>query len=200
MGFIAADSDDTAKLLLTDSSGNLKIILTDGTTDAGVDSVSGCLKTIDIAHDMVHEGASYIASHLFSAVVTTASADIHILNGASKKLHINVVGSPEGKCYGYVYEGTTYTNSGTALVAYNKDRSSTNTTSATIFHTPTVNALGTQVLVTLFPGGQGPKSVGTAIRTNSEIILKESTDYLFRLTNVSGANKDITIELEWYEI
>lgn len=158
------------------------------------------LTTIDYSHNKIHAGIHFTAQRLFTSVANDANADVRILNGATKKLHIMITAACGGNSYFYTYEGTTYSNNGTGLTAYNNDRSSLTATTATLYYTPTINVLGTAIMPgELIPAGNKNALMGASSATRLEIILAVNTDYLFRITNKSGGAIDISMCLAWYE-
>lgn len=84
--------------------------------------------------------------------------------------------------------------------ALNHNRTSAKTTDATITHTPTVTAVGTQMNGTEFLAagnkGDGAGAVGSAF--GNEFNLAPSTSYLFRLTNVSGGASQTSTGISFY--
>lgn len=200
MVIIAKDSNNVARLLLVDSSGRLNILLTDGTTVPVVDADLSALNVISGPHHEIHEGEMYMASKFFSDLADNASAELRVTAGVSKALHITISIATEGNAEVYIYEGTTYNVNGTAVTVYNKNRVSTNTTDAAVKHTPTINVLGANIFQAFLPGGTKKEAVG-GVRTNGqEWIFKKGIDYLIRVTNRGGADKDVSIETEYYEV
>ena len=99
-----------------------------------------------------------------------------------------------------LYEGSEILegDEGTALVAYNMKRSSANTPTAEVYHTPTVNDLGEVALVNarILPGGNSPQArVGGGIRQGIEWVLAPSTDYVLRAVNSSGSAVAVNLAL-----
>lgn len=96
-----------------------------------------------------------------------------------------------------VYEGGTATG-GTAVTAYNNNRNSSGTSSATILANPTWNG-GTKIIGVKFGTSGSPlASGGGSARRENELILKQNTTYLWRI--VSGASdNDIGYRGEWFE-
>jgi len=160
------------------------------------------LCTITHAHKEVHSGSHYITGHLFTAVANNANADFRIVNGSTKEIHLIITGIVEAKAYGYLYEGTTYTDPGTSNGIVNNNRNSSNTSTATVYYAPTVDTLGTAIYPEfLIPAGTKSAAIGGNASNGQEIILKPSTDYLIRLTSKAGAGatNDMQILCEWYE-
>lgn len=157
---------------------------------------------IEWSHQRVHEGNSYTAEHEFTGIGAGATAEILIEVGSNKTLHFDYRLSAENDCRIEIFEAPTATP-GTALTAYNQARYSSNTSDATLTHTPTgVTAGSTRIhrrifYGSLFSGGIGGN--GGASARAPEIVLKKDTDYLIRLTNNAGVAQDMHIELGWYE-
>jgi len=162
----------------------------------------GSQVTITHAHKEVHGGGHFVTGYLFEGVENDENADIRVLNGTTKEIHLIVTAIVEAKTYGYLFEDTTYTVDGTALDIHNNNRRSANTSTAAAYHTPTVNVLGTEIYPQyLIPAGQKSAAIGGNASNGQEIILAPNKDYLIRNTSKAGAgtNKDILIILEWYE-
>ena len=163
------------------------------------DENEDCYKVIDIVHEHIHEGNHFVVSKLFTSVANDANADLRILAGA-KKNHIIATVSAEGKAYSYLYSGTAYSGNGTAVTVHNNNLANANTTSSTAYHTPTVGTLGTAKREMLINGGIGGQTVSGVHSGRIEWIQSTSTDLLFRVTNKAGTAKDISINLEFYEV
>jgi hypothetical protein len=160
-------------------------------------------KTISSPHAKVHEGNFYQAGHYYAAVADDASADLLISTGANYNPHAVIIASVQGNCKAFLYEGVTTSDDGTSVTAYNSNRSSTNTSDPSFYHSPTVSNTGTQIGQGFIPGGEKSGAVGgggsTEIRSGAEIILKKSTKYLVRITNISGSDAEISITMGFYE-
>jgi hypothetical protein len=160
-------------------------------------------KIIDISHQAVHDGSSYSTEHEFTGVGAGATAEMLIVVSANEALHFDYRLSAENDCRIEIFEAPTATP-GTAKTIYNQNRSSTNTTDATITHTPTGVTAGSTVIhrrifFGSFSSGGVSANSGSSARA-PEIILKKSTSYLVRLTNNAGTAQDFHIELSYYEV
>jgi len=172
---------------ITDGTDNL--ILTDGSA-----------VNIDLPHNEIHDGNSYVANHLFPNVGNNSYADLHIIVGSTKAPHIQMFVVGDGKSYISLHRGATYSNVGTSLTAYNRNGESSNTTQSQLYYSPTVSNSGTMLYQTLLPGGTGSRAVGAQTGDRSETIFKYSMDYLLRVQNVSAGASDIAIEINFYEL
>lgn len=156
--------------------------------------------TITVPHHMIHEGKNFIASHFFSNLADQAIALFRILVGANKELHATLSVSAQGMGKFRIAEGTTYSNNGTAVTIYDKNRTTANTSDALCYHTPTVDAAAPKIYDCFVPGGSKQRAIGSVRTNGEEWILKKSTDYLFLFVNYGGANMDASMEIEFYEV
>ena len=160
------------------------------------------LQVIDTAHLRVHDGQAFTVSHIWpetGEIADNANADILIQVGANR-LHAVWNLSCGGNSETYFYEGTTFSAAGTAITAYNQNRSSAKTSLSTFTHTPTVTLVGTELIAEFLPGGTKDAGSGGSGETFvREIDLAPSTDYLIRITNRSGAIQMASIHIEFYE-
>ena len=151
-------------------------------------------------HEEIHEGSFFTATHLFTDVADNAFADLRITTGATNELHIGWSIVAEGKAYMVMQQGTTFTDAGTGVTAFNNKTASVTATDATFRHTPTINMDGPlKIDSILINGGTGPKTTGGDAKQGVEWIFETSEEFLLRVQNVAGAAKDISIQLEWYE-
>jgi hypothetical protein len=107
-----------------------------------------------------------------------------------------------------IYEDATASNNGTDVASFNANRQSTKTTTASIYHTPTITGTGTTLILNYYitggsvGGGGGGSSVGGTsadFARVTEFVLKASSKYLFRVTNTSGGTVAGSMQLGWYE-
>lgn len=163
------------------------------------DETSGTLIAIDYVHHEVHEGITFHAERLETAVNNNVSLDVLLVTGA-KECHAVFGPSAGGSCYVFLYEGTTTSNNGTALSLYNMRRSKSNVPASLAYYAPTVVALGPALVSRYLPGGTSNQTrVGGGVRTGTEWIQRANTRYLFRITNVSGSAIAIGSAVEFYE-
>lgn len=187
------------KTTLYDAAGNAITSTQPGTSKRRLD-----VHSLDQVHSKIHEGVYYMGGHYNSAVAAAANLDVLIITGANYELNFvpNIVVGGDAEFR--LYEGTTVSANGTSLTMFNSKRSSSNTTESSHYHTPTVTGVGTQLGPTHFiPGGSGPFGVGGSgggpVRDGTEIDLKVSTNYLLRVTNITGGAIPVNIEYGYYE-
>lgn len=153
----------------------------------------------DDPHSRIHQGVFYSASEIVAALGDDENFDMIITTPADDWPHVAPEPSFDGSADFLIYRAPTFTV-GTPVDAVNHNENSTNTFGGTVVHTPTVTAVGTQLLISdHVPGGTGGNASGaTAGQFTNEFILKPSTSYLFRLTNRSGQANRGGIILNFY--
>ena len=150
----------------------------------------------------VHEGVAfsisdYNASLANNGVVTfsgrTGNKSIHFLN-------IDIT-SNVGGWFMELYESPTITVVGTPQTPMNLNFQSANTSDLTVKSGVTASPLGTLKLSKhIHVVGTGSANrIDSSGSLSSGVILKTNTDYLFRLTNQSGAAAPYEMTLEWAE-
>ena len=150
-------------------------------------------------HIKVHEGKFFTGGHLFTDVTDDASVMIRITVGADE-IHGDPFVITEGKAYGSLERGTTFSAAGTSVGFVNNNCESSNTPLTVLRHTPTVDAAGSALMTDLLiNGGTGPQSVGAEAKSQEERILKANTEYLLTITNKAGATKDLFVGFAGYE-
>jgi len=164
------------------------------------DALVDALVTINTPHHMIHEGKMFIASNAWDHLLDGAAAYLRILVGANKELHATISVAAQGIGEFHLHEGTTYTDNGTAVTIYDKNRTTANTSDALCYHTPTINVLGNRIYHSFVPGGEKQRAVGSVRTNGEEWIFKKSTDYLLRFVNEGGDEMDVSIEMEFYEV
>lgn len=162
------------------------------------DAVSGNLKTIDAAHEQIHTGTHFTATHL-SKVGTGTAVSVMITTPAS------TVGILHFVCSVAADKSATWTLSeapsatgGSALVAYNNDRNSTTANPATLVHTVTYTSAGTVLETHIVGSASTPQSkTGGLAEARNEWLLKPSTKYLIYAI-ADAADTNIKINVPFY--
>ena len=167
-----------------------------------IDAGNGVVEC-DSAHHEIHEGVSFSAHIQVPATNNNASYDVLIKVGTGAIHVIPSISTSLGASWG-LYETPTTTADGTATTVNNRRRSSQGVvgfvSTSTVFANPTVTATGTQLDGEfLGSGGAGAKTGGQS-RGMEEWVLKPATNYLIRVTNLSGSNGMVgTVHLHWYQ-
>lgn len=154
-------------------------------------------------HHEVHEGNTYNVNHSTTdaaPLADDANFDLWVSVPEGTFPHMVWDLWCEGLAQGYLYEGPTVSDEGTALTPWNRQRNSANAATVVVKHTPTVSGVGTAL-----HNGEWQGSTGVGVsrnqggsRATQEIDLKENTTYLFRIT-ARASNVRASISLDWYE-
>lgn len=163
---------------------------------------SGTRTIISYEHSKVHQGKFYTANYYLAGVANGSSIEILVQTPSDKTVHNYIKAASGGDSLFYTFEDATFSAEGTAITPINNNRSSANTADATITHTPTLTADGTQLGNPEFiPGGHGGVSVGSSEGIGKEqFVLNSNTVYLLRLTNIAGSAQALSIVLGFYEV
>lgn len=168
---------------------------------APFDEITGAALVIDTVHHEAHEGEIFHASQVWSSVNNAASVDLAMEITTTHDAHLTFDVVAGGQVLVQLWEGPTYASLGTALPAWNMNRTFTNTAGSVVYSTPTISTTGVITLVQrILPGGNSPTTrVGGGIRQGSEWVLAPGTVYLMRITNQSGSAVPVNVAAEWYE-
>lgn len=165
----------------------------------------GYLITVSTEHSKVHQGEMFSAGYYDAAVVTTGDIELLVQIPAGTSAHTYFKVLAGGDSLFEAFEGTTFSAAGTSAGTLNNNRTSSNTPTVTVTHTPTLTTDGTLIWQEYIPGGTGsgvgqvtPGAVQNIAAEQS--IFAPSTNYLFRLTNNSGTTQPLQIQLAFYEV
>jgi hypothetical protein len=172
----------------------------DGTDTALVDHDTKALYGIDGPHAMIHDGKAFLTSETQTGIAAAAELRYSLAVG-SQEAHFTFAVNASLATKIQLYEGTTYSDAGTALSEINLNRTSARTATVAVTRNRTVNVLGTKLLEISIPGGEVFRgSVGGGSDRSVEWYLAENEDYLLVLTNIHATDpSDISTELDWYE-
>ena len=164
------------------------------------DELSGNLRTIDLMHEKIHKGEVYIFNHYDTSVANSANLDILFKTGASASSHIMGKITSTGDAEIRIYEAPTIGADGTVVNPRNKNRYFGETETFSVFHTPTVTPLGTELINDFLAGGSGGLKIGSSTEGRDEWVFKNNVNYLLRVTNVSGQAAKISFIGSVYEV
>lgn len=162
-----------------------------------VDPSTKALVNVDYPMNRLHEGHSYVASKLFSAVADGNIVYMRILAHATTIAHFGYVIMSDGACKVEVVVASTYTVIGNAVSVFNRNRESGNATDQLVYHTPTVNALGAVASVNIC-GADKPFIAGGSV-VSHDWHLDPAGDLLLKVTNTSGDPSEIIIKFNVFE-
>lgn len=176
----------------------------DGEVDeVRIDGATNVLSTIDYAHHEVHGGSGYrveiekdvAGSGTYNIVFTTPNT--------TKWLHITYHIEVEGEADVKFYEGITSWTGGSAITPYNANRNSGNTSGVTDMKYDGTITLGSPIVLSTrvigSAGGHPASDSGGSKTTRGEWILKQNEKYALVITDQSGSNNEVGIQLDWYE-
>jgi len=170
--------------------------------NTGIDKATAALEMIDYAHHEVHSGSHYYA-YKQATLANTEKLTIAVTTPNTTKWgHLIWKLSTSDAAVYDVLEDVTSIANGTAFTVLNNNRNSAKTSAMTILTASDAGADtaiaptgGTEIYAEAIKAG---RRFGEAKRGDAEIILKQNSLYLFRIT--SGANSNVTsMVLEWYE-
>ena len=163
-----------------------------------IDATTHTLQTIDYAHHKINEGNHFKVGYQDTSMATGDTITLlFVTPDTTRWAHWTLIAHATGAVIVEVYEDTDSTG-GTAVGVKNRNRNVSGGNTTLVYHTPTVTTDGTKI-IEKWVGSEGFKEdVGGDSRGNSELILKQNTKYLIRLTAVSDSIKG-AIGGDWYE-
>lgn len=170
-----------------------------------IESFTTGVPVINTDHEAIHLGFGYSASVYAEAIADDGLRLLELVTPAASSGYVHLKAykpwSEGGVAKFEIVEAPTLTTGSTALVPLNRKRTGTPGTSAVVLKTdPTSISAGTVIEgPTAFGGGGAGAGVGGNFSNDQEIVLKPSTTYLFRLTNLAGAAKAMGLWIFWYE-
>ena len=164
-----------------------------------LDKATLAVATVDYPHHEIHDGSHfYIKGYV--QLDNGVDLDFCVTTPDSDKWS-HMLFSIQGTAITIleVYEGSSYSDAGSAVTAINNNRNSDKITTLAIATERTVSAIGTKIEESRFGTATTPVSqaAGSTDRED-EIILKRNTNYTFRL--ISGTDGNIIdYKAAWYD-
>ncbi len=169
---------------------------------AQYDGISLAAIVIDHSHHHLHSSEHFYAFHEDTAMDTAATLLVLIVTPNTTNWgHFTLVAEATGAATVEVFEAVTTqapNNDGTALTEFNRNRNSVVTAGLVATHTPSINAAGTRMGVEYVGGAPFKGTLSGGARGENELMLKQNTKYLLKLTaNADGIKA--SIGADWYE-
>jgi hypothetical protein len=163
-----------------------------------LDSTTGSAMTVDYAHHEVHSGShyQYLDSH---TIIKDASQDHMLVAPDTTKWAHFVIGvlSITSTVQIEFFEGPTYSDPGSVEPVINRNRNFADNNTTELYEDPVLITDGTRLSNIVL--GAGRNSDGGAARDSLEIILKQNTAYLIRVTELNVATTIVNLNFDWYE-
>lgn len=138
--------------------------------------------TIDYPHHEIHAGNHYIFSYSKALSAGSVMA-VAITTPTSSVGHLHFVAGLQASLSGtFVFAQNASLSGGSALTAWNNDRSSSNTSGSVIVGTPTVTTYGTAISSVVIGSNDNPTAVGGFAESRNEFILATSSTYILYFT------------------
>ena len=170
------------------------------------DVISNIPVFIDYEHHQIHEGETFRWSVYTSSLAQNASKDIRFVvpdisipdgvNPAEKCPHFRFEVVTSDAAQVFFYETPTITVAGTSRSTISLERNGTYSSKLQVWEDPTATTTGTliwQGLLTVAKNNAG--GLSSAV---NEFVLKNNSEYLFRVTSAASSNK-VLERFEWYE-
>jgi hypothetical protein len=163
---------------------------------AGVDSASSTLRVVDYEHAAVHSGAHFTIAGYDESLGMDETVELVITTpDTTVWAHLNLSVSAGYKTVVDVYEGSSGLTGGSTITPINNDRNSLTESDMVVTKDPTAITDGTLLMgfVTSLSQNMG------LMQRPHEIILKQDTTYLIRITGREAGNP-VSWHLNWYEL
>lgn len=163
-----------------------------------VDSATHSLQTIDYSHHEIHSGSHFMYTDCITLADAATQDYLITTPNTTEWSHMSFEINGSAITAIDVYEGSDKTGT-TLQTIFNNNRNSA-TTSVNTIHKGTSGGTtdGTKIWCHKSGSATNQSISGASSEQSSEIILKQNTKYIFRIT--SGTNDNLTnIALEWYE-
>lgn len=161
----------------------------------------GCLLTMPVEHHEIHCGDSYesrVTGDLTNGQVINYSIIVPNSTGSGQTLklfHLKLTIDTEAEALIQIYKDSTLSNNGTPITIFNRNHNSALVDYLGFNVTPTITTDGTLFYTKRI--GSGKTFGGQAGREN-EIILKNNSKYLIRITNATTSDNYYNIEMDYY--
>lgn len=163
-----------------------------------IDTTAQAVMTIDNHHHEIHEGDAYF--YYDSVTLGSAATQDYLLTTPNTAKWAHMVFSVDGTAVTTcrLYEASDRTGT-TLQTVWNNNRNSVNTAAVTVRKGTSGGTTDGTLMKTYSSGtSQGSTKTPTHLGFGSEIILKQNTKYILRVTSGTAGNL-CNVVLNWYE-
>lgn len=166
-----------------------------------VEQYSNAVETIETEHAKIHSGQGYQLSG--EIVALGAGSSEYFLIDPSIPIHwryysVLADGAPIEV---ELFENPTTTDNGSPLTPLNRNRLSSNDSSASIYSGPTVTDDGGRLYLSRIVGtGTGANTTGELEELPVEWIIDSGNTYILKITNDDSNAVDLIYQFFWYEL
>lgn len=163
------------------------------------DDLTGAVVIIELEHERVHAGHAFQSSYKSpdgSPIADNAAVNI-LIKTTTIPVHFTFSVSSGGNLEVLFFENTTVSNDGESLPVIGLNRHRSVAPTATTFFNPTITLDGDELFIGFDSRGVNLSTPET--RPNTEWILARNTNYLVRAINRSGADRDVSVAVQWYQ-
>lgn len=166
-----------------------------------VESTTNSLKIIDYSHAELHNGDHYI-KRSYEVLAKAGVKELLIVTPDTTRWCHMLIGidNIDSSIVVEMFEGVTTSADGTLANSRNRNRTFTDNNTTLIYEDPTVTAGDTPANI-IQDGyfGAGKNSGGGGVRDSEEVLLKQNTKYLIRITEQNIVATVINWSFDWYE-
>ena len=155
-------------------------------------------RTSPLEQSKIRRGRFFTTAKIFTGILNNGKVEILVKTGPNFSHITKFMLAAGGDSILEIFEDTIVSVDGSVLFVANNNCDSTLTADGTHFFTPTITDEGTLVVEEYIPGGSGPMASG-GVNPGAEFLLKKSSNYLIRGTNVSGNTKTMCIGASFFE-
>ena len=165
-----------------------------------IDSSTNAINVIDYAHHELHQGSHFFYASHHDLAKNTVDEHLIVTPDTEKWAHFLLgLTSTGGQVHVELSEGATYSDIGDLEPSFNRNRNVAENNTTLVYEEPTITTQG-DVIYSVKLGVDDKKvSVGGGDRGSNEIILKQNTVYLLRVTEENVDAAVINVLLDWYE-
>jgi len=178
-----------------------RFVLYDNAGNAvAVDSTTLCLETVDHSRSAIHNGEHYYYSDYHDIVQNTVDEHLIITPNTTAWAHMSFeISSSAGQVIIELSEGATVSSNGTPESIFNRNRNFAANNTTLIYSAPTVLTQGTVIGAAKFGVGDKKITAGEISTSESEMVMKQNTIYLLRITELNIANTTVNLSIDWHE-
>lgn len=169
-----------------------------------LDKITNALVTVDYAHHEIHDGDTFMYHDVIASLADTVVQDYWIVTpNTTRWAHIGHMLESTGPITLQIFEGADRTSAKAEQAVFNRNRNKGAATTKIYKNNATGASSGGATdgtLIVWWKGGiSNNKTVnGTTVGTSNEKILKQGTNYIFRITSGMDSNL-ISLSFDWYE-